>query len=63
VPQQQEKAIYNDRDMVRKTLRDIKAAGFNVIRMWAFSDGEGQGKLQTHPGEWHMCDTSEWSKG
>lgn len=48
---QQEKAIYNDHDMVRNTLRDIKKAGFNVIRMWAFSDGEGQGKLQTRPGE------------
>ncbi|WIA09185.1 hypothetical protein OEZ85_008596 [Tetradesmus obliquus] len=45
-----EKAIYNDRDIVRNTLRDIQEAGFNVIRMWAFSDGEGQGKLQTRPG-------------
>jgi hypothetical protein len=47
---QQSKAIDNDRDMVRKTLRDIQAAGFNVIRIWAFNDGEGQGKLQTRPG-------------
>jgi hypothetical protein len=51
---QQSKAIDNDRDMVRKTLRDIKAAGFNVIRIWAFNDGQGHGKLQTRPGR-RLC--------
>jgi hypothetical protein len=48
---QQAKAIYGEREYVQKTLQGIKAAGFNVIRMWAFNDGEGSGKLQTTPGE------------
>lgn len=45
-----EKAIYGERTYVQETLRAIKAAGCNVIRMWAFNDGEGPGKLQTRPG-------------
>jgi hypothetical protein len=47
---------------VRETLRNIKAAGFNVIRMWAFNDTyaanegderrlRGEGILQMRPGE------------
>jgi hypothetical protein len=52
---QQEKAIKGETDpsekkSVTETLRLIKAAGFNVIRIWAFNDGEGPGKLQSNKG-------------
>lgn len=51
-----------EKQKVRETLQKIKAAGFNVIRMWAFNDtlaaneGEerrlrGEGALQMRPGE------------
>jgi hypothetical protein len=51
-----------EKEYVRETLRNIKAAGFNVIRMWAFNDAfaaneeeerrlKGEGKLQIKPGE------------
>jgi len=53
------KAIEGKRQYVQETLKAIQDAGFNVIRIWAFNDYDGEdlqgpawqaGKLQTKPG-------------
>jgi len=44
------KSISGEEEYVVKTLQAIKDARFNVIRMWAFNDGDGSDKLQKQPG-------------
>lgn len=38
------------RELAAATLDQIAAAGFSVIRVWAFNDGKGWNALQTAPG-------------
>ena len=39
---------YKDEQMITSLLDDAKDAGFNVIRMWGFFDGDGDSVVQNH---------------
>jgi hypothetical protein len=47
---QQERAIKGEWKCVDDTLDFVHKTGFNVLRIWAFNDGEGDGKLQATRG-------------